>query len=78
MHFKWNYEPPTSDRTAAAKELAEKIGMSPILADLLIQRGIKTESAAKRFFRPMLNKVRSPRDSSRVTKEHKRNRPLCQ
>ena len=55
MHFKWNYEPPTSDRLAAAKELGEKIGMSPILADLLIGRGIKTESAAKRFFRPMLN-----------------------
>ena len=60
MHFKWNYEPPTSDRTAAAKELAEKIGMSPILANLLIQRGIKTESAAKRFFRPMLNELIDP------------------
>jgi len=60
MHFKWNYEPPTSDRLAAAKELAEKIGMSPILADLLIQRGIKTESAAKRFFRPMLNELIDP------------------
>jgi len=60
MHFKWNYEPPTSDRRAAAKELAEKIGMSPILADLLIQRGIKTESAAKRFFRPMLNELIDP------------------
>ena len=60
MHFKWNYEPPTSDRLAAAKELADKIGMSPILADLLIQRGIKTESAAKRFFRPMLNELIDP------------------
>ena len=60
MHFKWNYEPPTSDRLAAAKELAEKIGMSPILADLLIQRGIRTESAAKRFFRPMLNELIDP------------------
>jgi len=60
MHLKWNYEPPTSERTAAAKELADKIGMSPILADLLIQRGIKTESAAKRFFRPMLNELIDP------------------
>ncbi len=34
--------------------------MSPILADLLIQRGIKTESAAKRFFRPMLNELIDP------------------
>ena len=60
MHFKWNYEPPTSERLAAAKELGEKIGMSPILADLLIGRGIKTESAAKRFFRPMLNELIDP------------------
>ena len=51
MHFKWNYEPPTSEQRTAAKEL---------LADLLIQRGIKTESAAKRFFRPMLNELIDP------------------
>ena len=60
MQFKWNYEPPTSERQQAAKELAEKIGMSPTLATLLIQRGIKTESAAKRFFRPMLNELIDP------------------
>ncbi len=60
MQFKWNYEPPTPDRQQAAKELAEKIGMSPIMASLLIQRGIKTESAAKRFFRPMLNELIDP------------------
>lgn len=60
MQFKWSYEPPTPERQQAAKELAEKIGMSPILASLLIQRGIKTESAAKRFFRPMLSELIDP------------------
>jgi single-stranded-DNA-specific exonuclease len=60
MNFKWNYEPPTPDRKKQAEELAEKIGMSPILAELLILRGIKTESAAKRFFRPMLNELIDP------------------
>ena len=60
MQFKWNYEPPTPEKQQAAKELAEKIGMSPILAGLLIQRGIKTESAAKRFFRPMLSELIDP------------------
>jgi single-stranded-DNA-specific exonuclease len=60
MQFKWNYEPLTPDRQQAAKELAEKIGMSPVMAGLLIQRGIKTESAAKRFFRPMLNELIDP------------------
>ena len=60
MNFKWNYEPPTPDRKQQAEDLAEKIGMSPILAELLILRGIKTESAAKRFFRPMLNELIDP------------------
>ena len=60
MQFKWNYESPTPERLQAAKELAEKIGMSPVMANLLIQRGIKTESAAKRFFRPMLNELIDP------------------
>ncbi len=60
MQFKWNYKTPTPERKEAAKELAEKIGMSPIVANLLIRRGIKTESAAKRFFRPMLNELNDP------------------
>ena len=60
MNFKWNYEPPTPERIQLAEELGEKIGMNPVLAQLLIQRGIKTESAAKRFFRPMLNELIDP------------------
>ena len=60
MHFKWNYEQPTPEQQQAAKELAEKIGMSPVIGQLLFRRGIKTESAAKRFFRPMLNELIDP------------------
>lgn len=60
MQFKWNNETVTPERQEQVRELAEKIGMSPILADLLIRRGIKTESAAKRFFRPMLNELIDP------------------
>ncbi len=60
MHFKWNYEPPTSDEQRAAEELAGKLGMSPILGGLLVRRGITTESAAKRFFRPQLNDLLNP------------------
>ena len=60
MQFKWNYEPPTPEHTKAANELAEKINMIPILASLLIRRGITTESAAKRFFRPQLSDLINP------------------
>lgn len=57
---KWNYSPQSPESQQAAKELGDKIGMSPVLANLLIRRGIKTESAAKRFFRPMLNELIDP------------------
>jgi len=60
MNSKWNYEQPSSEQQQAAKELGEKIGMSPVLAELLFRRGIRTESAAKRFFRPMLNELIDP------------------
>ena len=60
MQFKWNYQQSTPEKRQAADELAEKIGMSPVMAGLLIERGIKTESAAKRFFRPMLNELIDP------------------
>lgn len=60
MHFKWNYEEPTSELEKSAKELADKLSISPILAKLLIHRGITTESAAKRFFRPQLSDLINP------------------
>ncbi len=60
MHFKWNYEPPTLEQQKAAEELGAKLSVSPILAQLLIKRGITTESAAKRFFRPQLSDLINP------------------
>ena len=60
MQLKWNYTPSTSEQTNAAKELGEKLSISPILASLLIRRGITTESAAKRFFRPQLSDLINP------------------
>lgn len=60
MHFKWNYVPPTSEETKVAKELGDKLNINTILALLLIRRGITTESAAKRFFRPQLADLINP------------------
>ena len=60
MHFKWNYEAPTPEQQKTAKELGDKLNVSPILGQLLIQRGITTESAAKRFFRPQLADLINP------------------
>lgn len=60
MHFKWNYQTPTPDQLQAADDLSEKLSISPILASLLIKRGVKTESAAKRYFRPQLADLINP------------------
>ncbi len=60
MHFKWNYKTPTSEQKKAAEELGAKLGISPLLANILIKRDITTESAAKRFFRPQLSDLINP------------------
>lgn len=60
MHFKWIYEPPAPEHENAANELGNKLGISPLLSSVLIRRGMRTESAAKRFFRPQLNDLINP------------------
>ena len=60
MNSKWNYQPPSPERQQQAKELAEKLNTSPVMAGLLIERGIRTESAAKRFLRPLLSELIDP------------------
>ena len=60
MHFKWKYDSPTLDERSASEDLSEKLGMSTILTNMLIRRGITTESAAKRFFRPQLADLINP------------------
>ena len=60
MHFKWKYDPPTDNENQQAKELGEKLNMNLVLSQLLIKRGITTESAAKRYFRPQLGDLINP------------------
>ena len=60
MHFKWNYQSPSPEEKKAAEALGTKMSISPVLAQILIKRGITTESAAKRFFRPQLNDLINP------------------
>lgn len=60
MIYKWNYVPPTPEQTEAAKALAKEVGIHPVLAYLLQQRGIGTGAEAKRFFRPQLSDLHDP------------------
>ncbi len=60
MRYKWNYIPPTSEEKEEAEALSKEIGVSPILTQLLIRRGVTTASEAKSFFRPSLNELHNP------------------
>jgi len=60
MNYKWNYQPPTSEQTDAAKELADAINVSPALCQMLIERGIDSPEAAHSFFRPQLHELHDP------------------
>ena len=60
MHFKWNYVPPTPEEQKAAEALGAKMSISPIMAQILVRRGITTEPAAKRYFRPQLGDLINP------------------
>ena len=60
MNNKWNYQPPSQEQTEAAKALSKETGISPILCNLLLERGITSAAEAKRFFRPQLNELHDP------------------
>ena len=60
MNYKWNYEEPKPEAKNAAKELAKELGISPVLGQLLHNRGITTAAEAKRFFRPQLSELLDP------------------
>lgn len=60
MHFKWTIDQPDERMMKQAQELSEKLNISTVLTQQLVKRGITTESAAKRFFRPQLNDLINP------------------
>lgn len=60
MIYKWNYETLTSIQKEERDKLAERVGISPILAQLLIQRDITTEDEARKFFNPSLKDLHDP------------------
>ena len=54
MTYKWNKLPFSPEQIEVSRKLAHELGISPILGRLLIERGITTAAAAKKFFRPQL------------------------
>lgn len=60
MIYKWNYEALTNQQKEQRDELAKKLGISPVLCQLLIQRGISSEEDARKFFHPSLRDLHDP------------------
>ena len=60
MSHKWNYQPLTQEQKEASLNLSGELGISPILGDLLVQRGIETAAEARKFFRPQLQDLHDP------------------
>ncbi|MBO5742260.1 MAG: single-stranded-DNA-specific exonuclease RecJ [Bacteroidaceae bacterium] len=60
MNYKWNYVPASNERQEESRELANELGISPILGKFLLDRNIRSVSEAKRFFRPQLSDLHDP------------------
>jgi single-stranded-DNA-specific exonuclease len=55
---KWIVKEPGNP--ALVRQLAQEVGIDQVLANLLVQRGIKTFEQARDFFRPDLSKLHDP------------------
>ncbi|MBR5480125.1 MAG: single-stranded-DNA-specific exonuclease RecJ [Bacteroidaceae bacterium] len=60
MNYKWNYVPASNEQQEESRELANELGISPILGKFLLDRNIRSVSEAKRFFRPQLSDLHDP------------------
>lgn len=60
MSHKWNYQPITQEQAETSRALSQELGISPILGQLLLQRGITGLSEARKFFRPQLPDLHDP------------------
>lgn len=60
MGRKWKYQPPTYEQEKTANTLSAELDMSPVLCNLLVERGITTVAEARSFFRPKLGALHNP------------------
>lgn len=60
MISKWNYLPLTSEEQQIAKQLEKQFPNCPVIARLLVMRGLKTPEDVKAFFSPSLSQMPDP------------------
>ena len=60
MSYIWEYNEPSEADKSTAIDLANSLGINPVMGTLLVNRGIRTEEEARRFFRPQLTNLLDP------------------
>ena len=60
MNHNWQYNKISEEEAVQAAQLANELGLNPIIGKLLFNRGIKTVDEARRFFKPQLNELHNP------------------
>lgn len=60
MIKKWNFCSLTKNQKTQKENLSKELNINPLLAQLLVQRGITTYNEAKHFFRPELTDLHDP------------------
>lgn len=60
MNYIWDYSEPSQQTLQAAETMATELNTSPVIARLLLSRGIDTAEKARKFFRPQLTDLHDP------------------
>ena len=57
---KWNFNPLTNEQEQQKEQIAKDLGINPVLAQLLVQRGVATPEEERHFFHPRLSDLHDP------------------
>ena len=60
MSYIWEHNELSEADKSIALSLANSLGINPVMGTLLLNRGIRTEDEARRFFRPQLTHLLDP------------------
>jgi len=60
MSYIWQYNELSEADKRMAMDLANSLGINPVMGTLLVNRGIRTEEEARKFFRPQLTNLLDP------------------
>lgn len=60
MDKRWNLRTPSDEELKITNELSKQLNINHVLAQLLVQRGIRTFEESRDFFRPQLENLHDP------------------